>query len=44
VNGQIIQFAWIEHIEDHPYGYKKGEKGGYFSDNLIFVSRNDEQL
>ena len=39
VDGRIVQFAWIEHIEDHPYGYKRGERGGYFVDNLIFVGR-----
>lgn len=31
------QLAWIEHIEDHPYGYEKGTRGYYFLDELILV-------
>ena len=27
--------AYIEHIEDHPYGYKKGERGGYMVRDLV---------
>lgn len=31
------RFCWIEHIEDHPYGYAKGTRGGYYEDELIFI-------
>jgi hypothetical protein len=27
----------IEHVEDHPYGYKKGDIGWYSLDDLIYV-------
>lgn len=30
--------AFIEHVEDHPYGYKKGEKGWYMADELVLVA------
>lgn len=26
--------AYIEYVEDHPHGYKKGEYGLYFADQL----------
>jgi hypothetical protein len=31
----------IEHIEDHPYGYSKGTRGGYMAEDLIFIRRDD---
>lgn len=27
--------AWIEHVEDHPYGYKKGDRGWYMVADLV---------
>lgn len=29
--------AYIEHVQDHPYGYKKGERGWYGLDDLILI-------
>jgi hypothetical protein len=26
--------AFVEYLEDHPYGYKKGENGNYFLNEL----------
>lgn len=34
--------AYIEHIEDHPYGYEKGVRGYYFVDELILVENGNE--
>src|SRR5689334_18392037 len=34
--------AHIEHIEDHPYGYKKGSRGWYAVDDLIYVRSANE--
>jgi len=34
--------ADVEHIEDHPYGYRKGETGYYFVEDLILVERKAE--
>jgi len=30
-------YCYIEFIENHPYGYAKGDKGVYFKSDLIFV-------
>ena len=32
--GKLV--AYIEHIEDHPYGYKKGDKGWYNVEDLVY--------
>lgn len=32
-HGRLV--AYIEHVEDHPYGYPKGDKGWYYCDDLI---------
>ena len=29
--------AKIQHVEDHPYGYKKGDIGWCFVDELLLV-------
>ena len=43
ISGKPRTFAWIEHVEDHPYGYEKGSTGGYYTDELIFVRHESEE-
>lgn len=31
--------ALVEHIEDHPYGYKKGDRGWYMVTDLVEQSQ-----
>lgn len=35
--------AYVEHVEDHPYGYTKGMKGWYLLEELVLVQRDGGQ-
>lgn len=41
-SGYKRYMCFIVHVEDHPYGYPKGDKGWYALDDLIYIRTDQE--